>query len=146
VRLIDFSQNSSMWDALKEASEQPGVAVCVYVDADKSDPAGVKARLPRATVYRSAQLPDGRVVVSHTKFIVVDHELVLLTSANFSYSAENRNIEFGLLSTTAGLPRRSNRRWSTSTEPCTSLYEQGAVVHPGRLIDAGALIAAHSVS
>ena len=39
-----------MWDALKEASEQPGVAVCVYVDADKGDPAGVKARLPRATV------------------------------------------------------------------------------------------------
>lgn len=31
----------------------------------------------------------------HTKFIVVDHEVVLLTSANFSYSAENRNIEFG---------------------------------------------------
>jgi hypothetical protein len=65
-----------MWDALKEASEQPGVAVRVYVDADKGDPAGVKARLPRATVYRSAQLPDGRVVVSHTKFIVVDDELV----------------------------------------------------------------------
>ena len=64
-----------MWDALKEASEQPGVAVCVYVDA------GVKARLPRATVYRSAQLPDGRVVVSHTKFIVVDHELVLVRPA-----------------------------------------------------------------
>jgi hypothetical protein len=35
-----------MWDALKEASEQPGVAVCVYVDANKGDPAGVKARLP----------------------------------------------------------------------------------------------------
>lgn len=32
-----------MWDALKEASEQPGVAVCVYVDADKGDPA------PRST-------------------------------------------------------------------------------------------------
>ena len=92
-----------MWDALKEASEQPGVAVRVYVDADKGDPAGVKARLPRATVYRSAQLPDGRVVVSHTKFIVVDDELVLLTSANFSYSADNRNIEFGLLIHDSGL-------------------------------------------
>ncbi|MGF0257830.1 phospholipase D-like domain-containing protein [Rhodococcus sp. APC 3903] len=31
------------------------------------------------------------------KFIVVDHEIVLLTSANFSYNAENRNIEFGIL-------------------------------------------------
>ena len=28
---------------------------------------------------------------------MIDHEVLLLTSANFSYSAENRNIEFGLL-------------------------------------------------
>jgi phosphatidylserine/phosphatidylglycerophosphate/cardiolipin synthase-like enzyme len=28
---------------------------------------------------------------------VVDHEIVLITSANFSYSAENRNVEFGAL-------------------------------------------------
>ena len=40
-------------------------------------------------------LVDGGTVVSHTKFIIVDHEVVLLTSANFSYSAENRNVEFG---------------------------------------------------
>lgn len=93
----NFSSTSKMWAALKAASEEPGVTVCVYVDAEKGDPAGVKARLPRATVYRSTILPDGQPVVSHTKFIIVDHEFVLLTSANFSYSAENRNIEFGLL-------------------------------------------------
>jgi phosphatidylserine/phosphatidylglycerophosphate/cardiolipin synthase-like enzyme len=62
-----------------------------------SDPIGVKAGLPTATVYWSATLPDGKPIVSHAKFIVVDHEVVLLTSANFSYSAENRNVEFGLL-------------------------------------------------
>ena len=28
---------------------------------------------------------------------MIDHEVLLLTSANFSYSAENRNVEFGLL-------------------------------------------------
>jgi phosphatidylserine/phosphatidylglycerophosphate/cardiolipin synthase-like enzyme len=99
----NFAASSNMWDALKVASEQPDVVVCVYVDADKGDPAGVKARLPRATVYRSATLPDGQVIVSHTKFIVVDHEIVLLTSANFSYSAENRNVEFGLLIRDSGL-------------------------------------------
>jgi len=75
----------------------------VYVDADKGDPCGVKARLPRATVYRSGMLADGQLLVSHTKFIVVDHEIVLLTSANFSYSAENRNIEFGLRIQDSGL-------------------------------------------
>lgn len=99
----NFSANSNMWDALKTASEQAGVTVCVYVDADKGNPSAVKAQLPRATVYRSAQLPDGSPIVSHTKFIVVDHEVVLLTSANFSYNAENRNIEFGLLIQDNGL-------------------------------------------
>ncbi|MGH7690261.1 MAG: DISARM system phospholipase D-like protein DrmC [Gemmatimonadaceae bacterium] len=93
----NFSAASNMWDTLKAASEQPGVTVCVYVDADKGDPFCVKAHLPCATVYRSAQLADSTSIVSHTKFIIVDHEIVLLTSANFSYNAEKRNIEFGLL-------------------------------------------------
>jgi hypothetical protein len=99
----NFSESSNMWSVLKGVSEQPGVTVCVYVDADKGDPCGVKAQLPRATVYRSARLPDGNLIVSHTKFIIVDHEVVLLTSANFSYNAENRNIEFGLLIRDNGL-------------------------------------------
>ena len=109
-----------MWSVLKDVSEQPDVTVCVYVDADKGDPAGVKARLPRATVYRSAPLPDGQVIVSHTKFIVVDHEIVLLTSANFSYNAENRNIEFGLLIRDSGLAGSIE---STMTSKRGTLYE-----------------------
>lgn len=99
----NFSPTSNMWEVLKAASEQPEVVVCVYLDADKGDPAAVKSRLPRATVYGSASLPDGRAIVSHTKFIVVDHEIVLLTSANFSFNAENRNVEFGLLIRDSGL-------------------------------------------
>lgn len=99
----NFSPTSNMWDALKTASEEPEVVVCVYVDAGKGHPAGVKARLPHATVYSSATLPDGQPIVSHTKFIVVDHEVILLSSANFSYSAENRNVEFGLLIHDGGL-------------------------------------------
>ncbi|MFZ2427902.1 MAG: phospholipase D-like domain-containing protein, partial [Propioniciclava sp.] len=75
----------------------PGVVVTVYVDAGVADAATVKGRLPRATVYRSAAMANGKHVVSHAKFIVVDHELLLITSANFSYSAENRNVEFGIL-------------------------------------------------
>lgn len=93
----NFHDTSQMWTALKSASEQPGVVVTVYVDAGVADGATVKAQLPRATVYRSALLPNAKQVVSHAKFIVVDHELLLITSANFSYSAENRNVEFGIL-------------------------------------------------
>ena len=102
-----------MWEALNEVSKQPGVTVCVYVDAEKGDADGVKAQLPFATVYRSAQLADGRVILSHTKFIVVDHELVLVTSANFSYSAENRNIEFGLLIRDNGLATSIEKTMAT---------------------------------
>lgn len=116
----NFSPTSSMWDALTAASEEPDVVVCVYVDAGKGDPAGVKARLPRATVYRSANLPNGQPIVSHTKFIVVDHEIVLLTSANFSYNAENRNIEFGLLIRDSGLAASIE---STVASKRGSLYE-----------------------
>jgi hypothetical protein len=116
----NFTPNSAMWDALKTASQEPGIAVCIYVDADKGDPAGVKARLPCATVYRSAKLYDGQPIISHTKFIIVDHEIVLLTSANFSYNAENRNIEFGLRIRDGALATSIE---STMTSKHGSLYE-----------------------
>jgi phosphatidylserine/phosphatidylglycerophosphate/cardiolipin synthase-like enzyme len=93
----NFEQTSQMWTVLKEASRQPGVVVTIYIDGDKADAAKVKARLPNATIYQSAELPSGKQVVSHAKFIVIDHEVLMLTSANFSFSAENRNVEFGLL-------------------------------------------------
>ena len=93
----NFEQSSQMWQVLKKASEQPGVVVTVYVDGDKADAVKVKGQLPKATVYQSAELASGKRVVSHAKFIVIDHEVLLLTSANFSFSAENRNVEFGLL-------------------------------------------------
>lgn len=93
----NFQDTSQMWTALKAASDQPDVVVTVYVDAGVGDAATVKAQLPRVTVYRSAILPSGKQVVSHAKFVVVDHEVLLITSANFSFSAENRNVEFGIL-------------------------------------------------
>ena len=115
----NFSPSSNMWKALRAASEQPGVTVVVYVDAEMGDPLGV-ARLPRATVYRSALLPDGKPIVSHTKFIVIDHQIVLLTSANFSYNAENSNVEFGLSIRDNGLAASIEK---TMASKHGSLYE-----------------------
>lgn len=116
----NFQDTSQMWPALKSASEQPGLVVTVYVDAGVADAATVKAQLPRATVYRSAALPNGKQVVSHAKFIVVDHELLLTTSANFSYSAENRNVEFGILVRDTALATSVE---ATMTSKHGSLYE-----------------------
>src|SRR5674476_170962 len=56
----NFETTSQMWIVLKDASEQPGVVVTVYVDGDKADAAKVKAQLPRATIYQSKVLPNGK--------------------------------------------------------------------------------------
>jgi len=93
----NFEPTSKMWTALKAPSEQPGVVVTAYVDGDKADAAKVKTQLPRANIYESAALPNGKKIVSHAKFVIIDHEVLLLTSANFSFMGENRNVEFGLL-------------------------------------------------
>ena len=116
----NFEQTSQMWKALQEASEQPGIVVTVYVDGDKADAAKVKGQLPKATVYRSAELPNGKRVVSHAKFIVIDHAVILVTSANFSFSAERLNIEFGLLVRDSGLAESIE---ATMTSKHGSLYE-----------------------
>lgn len=71
-------------------------------------------------MYRSVTLPDEQPVVSHTKFIVVDREIVLLTSANFTYRTENRNVEFGLLIHDSGLAASIE---STMTDKRGTLYE-----------------------
>lgn len=115
----NFEQSSQMWTGLKKASEQPGVVVTIYVDSDKANGAKVKAQLPKATVYQSAELPNGKRVVSHAKFIVIDHEVLLLTSANFSFSAENRNVEFGVLVRDSALAESVE---TTMTKKHGSLY------------------------
>lgn len=116
----NFQDTSQMWSTLKQASEQPGIIVTVYVDAGAADAATVKQQLACATVYRSAVLQNNKPVISHAKFIVVDHELLLITSANFSYSAENRNVEFGILVRDAALAASVE---ATMTSKHGSLYE-----------------------
>jgi len=92
----NFSSNSKMWKVLREASDRPGMRITVYVDRVKADAIKIKKRMPNASIYRSGRLPNGDPITSHAKFIIIDHAVMLLTSANFSYNAENANIEFGL--------------------------------------------------
>ncbi len=116
----NFESTSQMWTVLKEASGQAGVVVTVYVDGDKGDADKVKAQLERATIYRSAVLPNGGQIISHAKFVIVDHAVLLLTSANFSFNAENRNVEFGLLVRDPALVESVE---ATMTSKHGSLYE-----------------------
>lgn len=115
----NFTPLSEMWTALRKASAAPGVTVTVYIDSGVAVADQVRAQLPKATVYRSGTF-DGRQVVSHAKFVVIDHAVVLLTSANFSGPAEKSNVELGLRIQDPGLAHTIE---ATMTSKHGVLYE-----------------------
>lgn len=121
----NLQPTSALWKALVAlVRERPGVAVRLYLDSQAADgpfhrPEGqrgrrweqdryrhgrsrldtgeIARRLRGAVVMRTrAPEDDGRAVTSHAKFLSVDHRFLLVGSANFSYSAEERNVELGL--------------------------------------------------
>ena len=111
---FNFQQTSALWPALAQAAQQPGITVRIYLDATAAGrqhrAGGARASSSLATptaeeaaaymrpgvVLRSKPFDDA-AVRNHAKFLVIDHRFLLVTSANFSWSAENRNIEFGVL-------------------------------------------------
>lgn len=103
---FNFQRSSGLWKALRQAAQRPEISMKVYVDthaADSERQRGwspttdeVAAHLKPAIVLRTKSF-DGRQVRNHSKFISIDHRFLLVTSANFSWSAENANLEFGLL-------------------------------------------------
>ncbi|MEU4433484.1 DISARM system phospholipase D-like protein DrmC [Nocardia rhamnosiphila] len=101
---FNFQRSSGLWEALRRAAHRPGLSVRVYLDARAADrrpaswtptTAQVAAHLHPARVLRTKTF-DGGYVRNHAKFLVIDHRFLLVTSANFSRSAEHENVEFGL--------------------------------------------------
>ena len=62
----------------------------------------VAAHLRPAVVLRTRAF-DGGYVRNHAKFLAIDHRFLLVTSANFSWSAEHGNVELGVLADNANL-------------------------------------------
>lgn len=100
----NFQESSGMWAALAEAAKRPEISLRVYVDAAASTPNGtwtppsaeqVAAHVKPGVVLRSKAF-DGKPVRSHAKFVAIDHRILVVTSANFSWSAEYGNVEFGV--------------------------------------------------
>lgn len=100
----NFQETSGMWEALAEAARRPEITLRVYIDTAASTPnrnwtppsaAEVAAHLKPGVVLRSRGF-DGKQVRSHAKFVAIDHRILLVTSANFSWSAEYGNVEFGV--------------------------------------------------
>lgn len=98
----NFQTTSVLWDALRTATARPEITVRVYLDGGlagqndgSSSATAIANHLKPATVLCSRGF-DGKPVRNHAKFLVVDHRFVLVTSANFSWSAEQHNVEFGV--------------------------------------------------
>jgi phosphatidylserine/phosphatidylglycerophosphate/cardiolipin synthase-like enzyme len=103
---FNFQRSSGLWKALRRAAQRPEITMKVYIDTDAAD-AGprrpgspttdeVAAHLHPALVLRTKRF-EGRQVRNHSKFLSIDHRFLLVTSANFSWSAENTNLEFGVV-------------------------------------------------
>ncbi|MEU3025922.1 DISARM system phospholipase D-like protein DrmC [Nocardiopsis alba] len=126
---FNFQRSSGLWTSLRMAAQRDGVAVRVYMDTRAADGSGqrwspstgeVAEHLAPAVVWRTKEF-DGGYVRNHAKFLAVDHHLLLVTSANFSWSAENNNVEFGVLIDNPNLTEAVERElWEAEAV----LYEQ----------------------
>ena len=102
---FNFQQSSALWPALAEVAGRGTVDVTVYLDAKaaaKPTAAEVAIQLAGARVFQTRRV-SGNPVRNHAKFIALDHQVLIVTSANFSVSAEKYNVEFGLVLRDAAL-------------------------------------------
>lgn len=100
----NFQRTSAQWEALRAAAARPDLSVRVYLDQAAADAnprpwspttQQVADELAGATVLRSRPWRGGRTR-THAKFFVVDSRVLVVTSANFSVSAEQHNVELGI--------------------------------------------------
>lgn len=97
----NFQETSELWSALREAASRPEIAVRVYIDANASngtsgpDAVSIAQNLQPGVVLRTRAF-QGKPVRNHAKFMCVDHRFIVVTSANFSWSAEYGNVELGV--------------------------------------------------
>ncbi|CAL9582146.1 hypothetical protein SUDANB106_05068 [Streptomyces sp. enrichment culture] len=126
---FNFQRSSVLWTALRKAAQRDGVAVRIYMDTQAADGGGqhwapstadVAAHMAPAEVWRTKEF-DGGYVRNHAKFLAIDHHLLLVTSANLSWSAENNNVEFGVLIDNPNLTESVERELS---EAEGTLYER----------------------
>ena len=101
---LNFQKTSQMWTSLPEAAARPEVEVRVYLDTEAGGPnrlpwspscEEVAQHLAPAVVLRTRDF-SGKLVRNHAKFVAIDHRFLLVTSANFSISAEQHNVELGV--------------------------------------------------
>lgn len=127
----NLQASSALWKPLQRAAARLGDQVTVYVDTQAAESGGIplqelRNRLSPAHVWATTKIPDlpenARTTRyrSHAKFLAVDRNFIIITSANFSLSAEQTNIELGVLLQDPSLAREVERHM---TAQHSVLYE-----------------------
>lgn len=93
----NFQKSSSLWSALGEVASRGTVEVTVYIDTKAASsgpsPEEVAAHLAGARIYRPRTV-GAHTYRNHAKFITLDHQVLIVTSAN---------VELGLVLRDPGL-------------------------------------------
>ena len=126
---FNFQTSSALWNALRDVAGRGTVDVRVYMDAKAAEGnpgyaapptcEEVASHLAGAKVYRTRKV-NGSNLRNHAKFVAIDHRFLIVTSANFSKSGEQHNIELGLRVDSRSLTERVEKQL-LDAEP--SLYE-----------------------
>lgn len=104
----NFQKSSALWVELQQAGKRLHDRLNVYVDTAASlngglDVTELQKAIAPGLVWQTRELPEGQKTRyqshyrSHAKFLIIDHRCVIVTSANFSKSAEHNNIELGVV-------------------------------------------------
>jgi len=118
---FNFRTTSLLWHGLRGAAQRAGVPVRAYVDPHATtggkgpDAVQIAAWLNPAVAFRTS-IFDGKPLRNPTKFVSVDHRWIVVTSANFSWSAEFGNVELGVLVGDADLAEAVEREMRGAEE------------------------------
>lgn len=111
---FNLQRSSSLLGAPAAIDPDSGIDVHVFVDTAAAEgrqtvrgrrtpstalsPKQLVELLPGAHVWQTRAF-RGRLIRNHAKFVAIDHQKLVVTSANMSRSAERHNVELGLIIT-----------------------------------------------
>lgn len=117
---FNFETSSRLWEALREVAQRPATSVRVYLDAGAGGATGADdgtklratARQLRPGVLLRTRADGPRLLRNHAKFVSIDRQLLIVSSANFSFSAEHLNLELGLILDDPRIAQLVERQWA----------------------------------
>ncbi|WP_309617609.1 DISARM system phospholipase D-like protein DrmC [Salinibacterium sp.] len=113
--------HSPFVDALWRAIAR-GVSVTVVVEATKmKDTAAALQQALSGASFLAYVAPAGEYGIQHSKVVIVDSSIALITSANFSDAAAHRNLEAGVLIRDPEFASKVRQRF-------TSLWANGTLI------------------